>query len=303
MLEQIREVATGCGIERSEAELLVEEARRLAEEISACGVAHAAELARRFEQLVERVGQRDEPDPPTSPARPDPSEFINVRCLCNGEDVTDRVSGLLRLFFSRRKDEYDEHVGEAFLNSAEEFSAWAKGGGHDEASAKQPQAAALVGCKHGSFCFLFDHVLGHRQVAVKGLDKGQGAGRRPDDRRRGPAWRRPTGAGAQRARGRQDAAAASPPVGRRSGRSCRREGMMPALVRLLLGFRYAGMSHVLGHPAVAAKAAPLRAAAAGGYNWFRRCPETSADPRKIGEVFFGRCETPSGKLFLKGCLT
>jgi len=132
LLEEITEVASACGTQRTPAELFWEEIRELADEMSNCGLAPAAGWARRLEnslaaQIVEQPtgGQ----GPPSKPAGPTPADFVGVRCACGQQDVTDRVAALLQLFLAQQRGQYGDSVGKAFLESAETFAAWASQAG------------------------------------------------------------------------------------------------------------------------------------------------------------------------------
>lgn len=61
----------------------------------------------------------------TSSAPPKPEAFLDGRCLCGREDVSDRVAGLLELFVACREQRYDDRVARAFLKQAEDFADWA----------------------------------------------------------------------------------------------------------------------------------------------------------------------------------
>jgi len=147
LLQRIGEVAakTVNGVEPSGEDLLLKETRRLAEEISRCGVPPVADLSRRLKLLVDDClgGGPDRQDrQPATPPAPNPAEFRHVSCSCGEHDVTDRVALLLRPFLALQGGEYTHEVGEGFLAAAADFAAWAKHHGHDHLAAALERAAA-----------------------------------------------------------------------------------------------------------------------------------------------------------------
>jgi len=128
LLQQINEAASCCRVQQTAEELLLEEVRELADEMSKCGLSQATRWARRlrnsFDEYVACASVPDETASPT-PAGPTPAKFVDVCCCCGEEDVTDRVAGLLQLFLAQQSGQYDDDVGKAFLQNAQTFAAWA----------------------------------------------------------------------------------------------------------------------------------------------------------------------------------
>ena len=124
--------------EPSGEDLLLEETRRLAEEISGCGLPRASDLTRRLKLLVDNClmhGSDRQEEQPATPSGPSPADFRDVPCSCGEHDVTDRVALLLRPFLALREGECGDEVAKGFLAAATDFAAWAKENGHHDLSA------------------------------------------------------------------------------------------------------------------------------------------------------------------------
>ncbi|GAG09110.1 unnamed protein product, partial [marine sediment metagenome] len=133
LLEEIARVAVSCEAQRTPEELLLKEIHELADEISKCGLPRATGWAHHLENsLAAYIAEQPTggEEPPSKPAGPTPADFVDVRCVCLEEDVTERVAGLLDLFLSQQRGQYDDSLGKAFLESAETFAAWAGQAGH-----------------------------------------------------------------------------------------------------------------------------------------------------------------------------
>ena len=157
ILERIADVAAesrDCA-EPSGEDLLLEETRRLAEEISGCGLPRASDLTRRLKLLVDKClmhGSDRQEEQPATPSGPAPADFRDVPCSCGEHDVTDRVALLLQPFLALREGECDDEVAKGFLADATDFAAWAKDNRQDDLAAAIDRAGA-------DFRTLFDSPL------------------------------------------------------------------------------------------------------------------------------------------------
>ncbi len=112
---------------------ILSELLELAEETAAATAPEAQKWSQRLKALAssfspEEGGQEGEGElAEDAAAALTPEDCIQETYQCAGEDVTPRVRDLLKLFTSLNAGEYESTMGQQFLDTSEEFAAWAEG--------------------------------------------------------------------------------------------------------------------------------------------------------------------------------
>jgi len=120
-------------------ELLRRHVAEVAEEIQASDLPEAAAWAGRLRGIVEE-SRRDGPweceTAQTATGQITPADLARCRCLCDGEDLTQRVAPLLDLFLTGQDVAGGGDRQRAFLESADSLADWARNARrHDLAAA------------------------------------------------------------------------------------------------------------------------------------------------------------------------
>ena len=129
LLDHIAQLADKHRIGVPEEELLVINALGLADEIARAALPQSADWAQRVRSLVqEPENLQNATDVSASDAslHMEPASFVGVNCQCHGHDVSKRVAALLEIFLASGRGEYDNGLGNSFLESIDEFATWAE---------------------------------------------------------------------------------------------------------------------------------------------------------------------------------
>jgi len=144
LLERVAKLAAECDSGSSEEERLLADALALAEEIHKSGYQQSAEWVRRIKLLVPSAEtEADAPDEESGVAEQKigPAHFIGVKITIDQKDATPWLDDLLKIFPAVENKEYNDEIGQAFLDAAEDFAAWAEPAGHTSL------AAALISAR------------------------------------------------------------------------------------------------------------------------------------------------------------
>ncbi|MDA7977712.1 MAG: chemotaxis protein CheA [Pirellulales bacterium] len=132
LLERLESQAADARSGSPEAHILAE-LLKLVEETAAASLPQGADWSGRLKTIAgwispETAGTDDSQSEATAGSATStlPKDLAEAKFECHGVDITDHVRPLLSLFLALNAGTYDETVGQAFLDAADEFIAWAE---------------------------------------------------------------------------------------------------------------------------------------------------------------------------------